>query len=204
VASAPLTSTKTFEIQDLSTPSCSLYAFLKRIGGIRQLNGFHVSAWVGVLNAGLQSLSIDLENVAILWVPQLNSTMWRYGNNCEQTIPSGAELTRKEPEFGVEKPYFLVRLKGLRPDVPVMKSLCLLLVNFGAVICIIPQLFQLCQLKLSVRADCLHIKVELLDCPTRPCAPVPQGGDMPFHRPTGMVTYQLAFCRLCGRPIVHH
>jgi hypothetical protein len=51
------------------------------------------------------------------------------------------ELTREEPEFGVEKPYFLVQLKCLRPDVPVMKSLCLLLVNFGAVIRIIPQLF---------------------------------------------------------------
>ena len=69
------------------------------------------------------------------------------------------------PEFEVEKPHFLVWLKCLRPDVLVMKSLCLLLVNSGAVICIISQLFQLCQLKLSVGADCLHVKVELLDCP---------------------------------------
>jgi hypothetical protein len=54
------------------------------------------------------------------------------------------ELAREEPEFGVEKPYFLVRLKCLKPDVPVMKSFCLFLVNFGAIICIILQLFQLC------------------------------------------------------------
>jgi hypothetical protein len=46
-----------------------------------------------------------------------------------------------------------------------MKSLCLLLVNFGAVICIVSQLLQLCQLKLLVGIDYLHIKVELLDCP---------------------------------------
>jgi hypothetical protein len=75
------------------------------------------------------------------------------------------ELTREEPEFGVEKPYFLVWLKCLRPNVSVMKSLCLLLVNSGAIICIVLQLLQLCQLKLSVGAGCLHIKVELLDCP---------------------------------------
>jgi hypothetical protein len=100
--------------------------------------------------------------------------MWRHRNDCERAIPFGAELAKEEPEFGVEQPYFLVWLKCLRLDVSVMKCLCLLLVNFGAVICIVSQLPQLCQLKLSVGANCLHIKVEMLDCP--------QSFVLQFHR----------------------
>ena len=75
------------------------------------------------------------------------------------------ELPREKSEIRVEEPYFLVRHKCLRPDVMVMKSLCLLLVNSSAIICIVSLLLQLYQLKLLVGVGSLHVEVELLDCP---------------------------------------
>jgi len=74
-------------------------------------------------------------------------------------------LPRKEPEFGIEKPYLLFWHKGLGQNMSVMKCLCLFLVNASILICIIAQLLQFCELKFPMRANFFHVKIELLDCP---------------------------------------